>query len=643
MTKISACVIVKNEAVNIGRCLQSVQTIANELIVVDTGSTDTTPEIARGFGAKLFFYQWHNDFAAAKNYALKQAKGEWIIFLDADEYIKPDKVHNVRPFIEQIAGNGRIDAVTCRMENTDGYSGPLISSNPTIRIFRNRRAIRYQGKVHEWIYNAGKELGSVNDPRQEIVIVHTGYAQTAVPDKVKRNTALLEEELAAGIVRKLTYHYLCDGYRVLGRYAKAIEYARRALAHGGHLTTPYAYKPYVVLIACMTRLGTASEAEIEAVCQAALRRYSHHPELLLYQAFYLMTFQRYRQALTVLLQALAAHAAYGDQSLCNEFYGSLPAAYLNLAKLYELKNEPLQALDYFCQVIRLSKHNGEAFNGLIMIIRDQPPAEIVCLLNRLYRVDDRVDVGFLVAQLARQKVRTVLDYYQKIWAERFGNPEYGAMVVLCHRQFEPVFPRFAAVFKENGDYHAALLAVNALLLGGNLDWLEELGLELPPALTRITTAFFHAGSERRLAGEDLPPYLDLLGDLVYLGEAAQRKQFLSVGKGFGAGERLTIGERLVKLGFYQEALEWYQDLLQALPDDSELFGVIYRKTGFCCYKMKNYQAAVVWLTKEREAGDPGHPGHEVVELLEWIKEQCPDQTVRAKLAPWVKTPEIDEE
>ncbi len=635
MSKISACVIAKNEAVNLGRCLQSVQAIANELIVVDTGSTDATPEIARGFGAKLFFYQWRNDFAAAKNYALKQAGGDWIIFLDADEYIKPDKVHNVRSFVDRIDGMDRIDAVTCRMENTDGYDGPLISSNPTIRIFRNRRAVRYRGKVHEWIYNAGQELRSVADPRQEIIIVHTGYTQTAVLDKVKRNTALLEEELTAGVVRKLTYHYLSDGYRILGRYAEAIEYARRALAHGGHLTTPYAYKPYVVLIACMTRLGSYREAEIEAVCQTALQRYSHHPEILLYQAFYLMTFQRYRQALTVLQRALAAHDAYCDHSLCNEFYGSVPVAYLNLAKLYELKNEPLQALDCFCQAIRLSKHNGEVFAGLIGVIRRQPAAEIVYLLNRLYRIDDRTDVGFLVERLSRLKVRTVLDYYQKIWAERFNQPEYGAMVALCHRRFESVFPRFAAAFKENGDYQAALLAVNALLLGGDLEWLEQLGPALPPAFARIVSAFFDGEPGRRLAGADLPPYLDLLNDLVYLGEADQCKQFLEVGKDFDVGARLAIGDRLAKLGFYPEALEWYRDLLRGLSGNSELFGAICRKTGFCCYKMKHYQTAVVWLTRGLEAGEPDH---EVAELLEWAREQCPDETVRAKLGALGETP-----
>lgn len=82
---ISLCMIVKNEAGNLSRCLTSVRGVADELIIVDTGSTDDTVAVARSFGAAIVSFPWTGDFAAARNAGLEQARGTWILVLDADE------------------------------------------------------------------------------------------------------------------------------------------------------------------------------------------------------------------------------------------------------------------------------------------------------------------------------------------------------------------------------------------------------------------------------------------------------------------------------------------------------------------------------------------------------------------------------
>ena len=88
MVRISACVITKNESESLPKWLDSMGRIADEMVVVDTGSTDETVSIARAAGARVCFFQWVDDFAAAKNYALDQATGDWVLFLDADEYFR---------------------------------------------------------------------------------------------------------------------------------------------------------------------------------------------------------------------------------------------------------------------------------------------------------------------------------------------------------------------------------------------------------------------------------------------------------------------------------------------------------------------------------------------------------------------------
>ena len=101
--RLSQCMIVKNEETNIERALSWGKDIVHEQIVVDTGSTDRTVELARAMGAKVYDFEWIDDFAAAKNYAISKASGEWIAFLDADEYFPPEEAEKLMPLLNQLA------------------------------------------------------------------------------------------------------------------------------------------------------------------------------------------------------------------------------------------------------------------------------------------------------------------------------------------------------------------------------------------------------------------------------------------------------------------------------------------------------------------------------------------------------------
>ena len=119
MIRISACVITKNEEKNIGRWLENMKKVADEIIVVDTGSTDGTVELARQGGAQIFHFAWCDDFSAAKNFAIEKAHGDWILFLDADEYFAPKSLPKVRPIIRKYQANQKIVAIISQWINFD--------------------------------------------------------------------------------------------------------------------------------------------------------------------------------------------------------------------------------------------------------------------------------------------------------------------------------------------------------------------------------------------------------------------------------------------------------------------------------------------------------------------------------------------
>lgn len=215
--RISQCMIVKNEEKNIRRALSWGKDIFWEQVVVDTGSTDQTVSIAQKMGAKIFHFDWIDHFAAAKNYAIEQAEGDWIVFLDADEYFLPDDAEKLPDLLANlqdsdsqavIAGwiqvNKDTDVLQSQKEGKlewlqtvrqDGSRG-LSLAGTQIRIFRNQPEIRFQGRIHEKLF-AGQKPVSCVDVSQELSILHTGYCDEEMKEKKKteRNIELLKQEL----------------------------------------------------------------------------------------------------------------------------------------------------------------------------------------------------------------------------------------------------------------------------------------------------------------------------------------------------------------------------------------------------------------------------------------------------------------
>lgn len=159
MPTLSACLIVKNEEKVLVRCLESVRGVADEIIVVDTGSTDRTVEIARKFGAKVYHAEWTHDFAAARNVSLSKATGDWILVLDADEVLDPASAPMLKKVL--LSGNvpGRIRMYYLREINylMKGDLAQESSEHQNMRLFPNRPDIRYVGRIHEQVKYIGRD------------------------------------------------------------------------------------------------------------------------------------------------------------------------------------------------------------------------------------------------------------------------------------------------------------------------------------------------------------------------------------------------------------------------------------------------------------------------------------------------------
>ncbi len=144
-SKLSLCMIVKNEAHRLPNCLDSVKQVVDEIIIVDTGSTDQTVKIAKRNTSKVYYFQWCDDFAQARNYALSKAKGEWILVLDADEVLLPSAISLIQQIVNE---PNNIIAVNLIRQELGTNQAPY---SLVCRLFRNRSDLRFTGIYHEQI------------------------------------------------------------------------------------------------------------------------------------------------------------------------------------------------------------------------------------------------------------------------------------------------------------------------------------------------------------------------------------------------------------------------------------------------------------------------------------------------------------
>lgn len=185
---LSLCMIVKNERENLPRCLDSAKPYVNEMIVVDTGSEDGTPEIATQYGAKVMYFQWCDDFAAARNYAISQASGDWILMLDADEEL----VVRADSILDQLVSPSEEIAYLLAYREVYDY----LDKTPTYRVglFRNSPELRYVSRIHEQLtYKNQYLVADILKSLTNIEIVHYGHSKEQVKQKtINRNLPILE-------------------------------------------------------------------------------------------------------------------------------------------------------------------------------------------------------------------------------------------------------------------------------------------------------------------------------------------------------------------------------------------------------------------------------------------------------------------
>ena len=312
--RISACYIVRDDAVHLKKSIESIRDAVDEIIVVDTGSHDDTVAAAQTCGAAVYEFPWADDFAAARNAALSRATGDWIVFIDADEYFSDETKGNLRTAITAADAEGT-EVLLIPWHNIDEVTGEVLLDSYAPRIFRRCAGQCYVGRIHEELRDADGTVPKTNAVAPALLtLVHTGYSAVLTREKGERNLRILLAELAATKEPERIWGYLAETYDNLGDAYHAEQYARKDVALGRR-SIVYASRCWRILLRIYGMQPERRDAYL-ALAEKAVQAFPELPEMHAEYAEALAAFHCYREAAAAAVPALELAAPTGtEQSL----------------------------------------------------------------------------------------------------------------------------------------------------------------------------------------------------------------------------------------------------------------------------------------------------------------------------------------
>jgi len=625
--RLSLCMIARDEEHRLGHCLESVRGLADELVVVDTGSTDRTVEVARRFGAKIGHFEWRDDFAAARNHSLELATGDWILWLDADDLL-PQEYHGR---IRQLLAGGR-DKCYFFLLDDRGYENV---SCLQMRLFPNLPGVRFEMPIHEQVTPSLGRLGLEMVPT-DIRVVHTGYpTPEVVRAKKERYLRIMEGWLEQHPEDYIVRSHVALTYHTTGRLEEAMAAYRAILYESTCLqdrnlvvyTTALLFlgRTYLKQKDCARALEFIKKAEevdpdyiltklslaetylrLGDFCQA--RRYaaaviSGGPQ----QTFFPID-QRDVRYSALLLQA-QAHQGLGELEQAEQAYiraSQVPVARRSealgaLSQLYKARGVPDKALQALQQAHQQAPENLQhLFNLGVLHLEERRLDEAQTAFEQVLRREPGhgpalLNLGFIAK--SRGDFREAEQRYQRVAELQPDGIE--ALANLGHLYLaEGRFAEAVAAFEQARSKDRQLLDLNLGLLLGLVaqgQWDAVLAQE---ALAPFAELERRPGDLQDPAtGARLFVRLGAILTRRNLAKCAEFAFAIAVHADAGCLEaRQCLGQILFHQGAYWKAIDQYEVLLHARPD-----GEIFKALGDCYRKLGVEEAAQMCYDRSRQA------------------------------------------
>lgn len=456
---ISLCMIARDEERVIGECLMSVQHVFREIILVDTGSTDRTREIATELGANVYDHPWPDSFSEARNESLKHAKGKWVFWMDADDTLPKNSALAI--LRAAISAPEEVNGFVVPVQFVEGGAagGTRVDH---VKLFRNYHSHRFEGRIHEQILPALRRSGG-EIARIDAVVLHSGYdtSEAGQAKKRVRDEKLLKLDLAERPDHPFVLFNLGMTDHFCGHHETAVEWLMKSIAAAKN-DESHVRKAYALLGVSYRELGHPEEALYHF--DKGLEAVGDDPELFFHKAMTLTALGR-------LEEARDAYLKVGGDT--DRYFSSFDTGILGFKKHFNLASVCYQLGRYQegCQHMRQAVATGapEAAEGLFFAAMEQgdgrTAGEALEHLRRLTGPTIRwAELGLRQAELRSEDA----EHFARRLVSEFPNGE-GPRLLLARlllqngREHEatPVLDVLDAMGCAEGVYYKGIAAVRA--------------------------------------------------------------------------------------------------------------------------------------------------------------------------------------
>ena len=589
---ISACMIVKNEEEMLPRCLESIRSWVDEIIIVDTGSTDRTVEIAESYGAKIYHQEWTKDFSYHRNYSISKATGDWIFIIDADEEFVTDDL----PLVRQAVAQTDYRLVSVNVYNVNQETGQVTSFLHSVRLFRRDADLRYDGIVHNQLqFNVGEKA-----LRPGISIRHYGYDLS--PEKMKKKLArsreLIETQLKEDPNNCFVHYNYVQLLRSGGKNpdpetcqlmikhaSRAVELSREDEKYGEAVGLMALHQLATTYIS-MKEYDKAIEA-----CQQALEIKPDFLDPILSLAHAYSGMKRLDLAEEYYHKFLEMRDNYDETTetinLIQVYVGARHNACYGLALINEFRGDMERAKEYYLKSLEDLEHFRDTFLRLARIYLDlKEPGKAIEYIDRHLEWQPDSDLAN-VYKAEYYAVKNDRDKVEKYLEQALN---------LAEDNFE-VFDRAARFRMNMGEYDKAVPLAEKI---------REIKPEFNENYKRLGVAYYNIGDFEcarqnfkiyiKLQPDDFEAINDLANCGFKLGDYKNAEQYYM--RALEGGDDLSLiyrnlGLTRFHLGKLDEALTLLEKYSESAPEDIEIFmaiGVAYSKLG-------DYSKAISYLEK----------------------------------------------
>lgn len=383
---LTLCMIVKDEEDVLERCLSSVQGLVDEIIIVDTGSTDSTKEIALKYTEHVLDKQWSHDFSAARNESIGRATSKWVLILDADEYVEQQDINKLREFLSTKNQRKPIGFIL-PIINYHGESKfeSRITESSAARLFANGHGIHYKNPIHEQLSIHDGMIHFENFPFR---IHHSGYMKEVHQRKNKsqRNMKIFEDIQKSG--KKLTpydFFTLANEYAAIDDYKKALYYYERSLDRSKPTDSWYSHSlnRMINTLLLMDRLGEAYE-----LVEKSLSQWKHLSDYHFMKGIIFDHVGRYEEAIEAFTRSIQIADEMGKNNqafwLISPDYGQL-LPYQRLADIYTRWRDTPKTVFYLTKILNVNAQNLNALMKLASILaQTEETKSIIAFFSQLY-------------------------------------------------------------------------------------------------------------------------------------------------------------------------------------------------------------------------------------------------------------------